>query len=460
MANTIRDYSATPANNTVVDGADISEGCSPAGINDAIRGVMSDLKDVSTGAVALESPAMDSLTVDTTGIVYSGGSVGIGTSSPQNLVQIEGSSGTVPSQLRLGVTTSGQYYDIGRDYTDGYMIFYSGQASPYTGYKWSINAGSEAMRIDSSGNVGISNTAPSNYYSQADNLVVGSTGDTGITIASGTANQGSLMFSDGTSGSDLFRGQIRYNHVSNYMMFATDAAERMRIDGANGNVGIGTSNPSTPLDAFKNAGGNQTVATIGAHNYGDGGATYVQIGTEYGDGSSRIGSINTGGNGSALVFEPHTAASGVWSEAMRIDSSGRVTMPYQPAFTASGGGSPSQGAGVLQYSSTSQDGFNLNVGGHYNTSNYRFTAPVSGNYFFCFNSYTDSSNGFDAAFRINGSTKGPQIQDLSTRTGSNTYVSLSASIIMPLNANDYVDVATTYRAYVDGNCFFSGYLMS
>ena len=63
MANTIRDYSATPANNTVVDGADISEGCSPAGINDAIRGVMSDLKDVSTGAVALESPAADSLSV-------------------------------------------------------------------------------------------------------------------------------------------------------------------------------------------------------------------------------------------------------------------------------------------------------------------------------------------------------------------------------------------------------------
>lgn len=63
MANTIRDYSATAASNTVVDGADISEGCSPAGINNAIRGVMADLKDVSTGAVALESPAADSLTV-------------------------------------------------------------------------------------------------------------------------------------------------------------------------------------------------------------------------------------------------------------------------------------------------------------------------------------------------------------------------------------------------------------
>lgn len=63
MANTIRDYSATAASNTAVDGADISEGCSPAGINDAIRGVMADLKDVSTGAVSLESPAADSLSL-------------------------------------------------------------------------------------------------------------------------------------------------------------------------------------------------------------------------------------------------------------------------------------------------------------------------------------------------------------------------------------------------------------
>ena len=63
MANTIRDYSATAASNTTVDGADISEGCSPAGINNAIRGVMADLKDVSTGAVSLESPAADSLSL-------------------------------------------------------------------------------------------------------------------------------------------------------------------------------------------------------------------------------------------------------------------------------------------------------------------------------------------------------------------------------------------------------------
>ena len=61
--NSIRDYSATNSSNTDIQSIDISEGCSPAGINNAIREVMADLKDVSTGAVALESPSADSLTV-------------------------------------------------------------------------------------------------------------------------------------------------------------------------------------------------------------------------------------------------------------------------------------------------------------------------------------------------------------------------------------------------------------
>ncbi len=58
--NSIRDYSATNSSNTDIQSIDISEGCSPAGINNAIREVMADLKDVSTGAIALESPAFDS----------------------------------------------------------------------------------------------------------------------------------------------------------------------------------------------------------------------------------------------------------------------------------------------------------------------------------------------------------------------------------------------------------------
>jgi len=62
--NSVRDYSATNADNTDIQSIDISEGCSPAGINNALREVMVDLKNVSTGAVALETPSADQLNVD------------------------------------------------------------------------------------------------------------------------------------------------------------------------------------------------------------------------------------------------------------------------------------------------------------------------------------------------------------------------------------------------------------
>lgn len=48
--NKISEWSATPANNTDVGGIDISEGCSPSGINNAIREIMAQVKDMQTGA--------------------------------------------------------------------------------------------------------------------------------------------------------------------------------------------------------------------------------------------------------------------------------------------------------------------------------------------------------------------------------------------------------------------------
>ena len=41
-------------------------------------------------------------------------------------------------------------------------------------------------------------------------------------------------------GDDEFRGQIRYNHGSNYLTFVTDATERMRIDSSGDVLFYGT----------------------------------------------------------------------------------------------------------------------------------------------------------------------------------------------------------------------------
>jgi hypothetical protein len=50
MAKTkISEWSATPANNTDIDGINIAEGCAPSGINDAIREMMAQVKDLYAG---------------------------------------------------------------------------------------------------------------------------------------------------------------------------------------------------------------------------------------------------------------------------------------------------------------------------------------------------------------------------------------------------------------------------
>ena len=91
--------------------------------------------------------------------------------------------------------------------------------------------GTERLRIDSSGNVGIGNTAPGDYYSNSNQLVVGSgAGRQGITIASSTTTIGQLAFADGTSGDTRYEGSVVYNHNDNHMELITNHATAVNID--------------------------------------------------------------------------------------------------------------------------------------------------------------------------------------------------------------------------------------
>ncbi len=69
MAKTkISEWSSTPANNTDIDSINIAEGCAPSGINDAIRELMAQVKDLYSGT-----------TGDT--IAVAGGGTGAGTAA-------------------------------------------------------------------------------------------------------------------------------------------------------------------------------------------------------------------------------------------------------------------------------------------------------------------------------------------------------------------------------------------
>ena len=148
--NSIRDFDATSSNNTDIQSVDISEGCSPAGINNAIRELMADIKDVSAGTVALESPQADSLTV--TGEILAGTDTGDAFNAHAKLrvqkadhayLQIK-SANTKQAGVLLGDTDDDFVGGMIYDNSTNHLQFNSGDA--------------ERMRIDSSGNLLVGTT--------------------------------------------------------------------------------------------------------------------------------------------------------------------------------------------------------------------------------------------------------------------------------------------------------------
>ena len=94
-----------------------------------------------------------------------------------------------------------------------------------------VSGGNDVVGIGAEGDLGVGlhiKTADTGATAQAsaDELVIENNGDAGITIATEAASNGNINFSD--TGSNI-AGRIQYQHNNNYMMFATDASERMRI---------------------------------------------------------------------------------------------------------------------------------------------------------------------------------------------------------------------------------------
>jgi hypothetical protein len=92
----------------------------------------------------------------------------------------------------------------------------------------------EALSIDSLGKVGIGVTNPSDYKTNADDLVVGdltSGNGHGITIACGSTNAGRICFADGTDATSEQRGMLVYvNGTTDAIQFHVEGSEVARFD--------------------------------------------------------------------------------------------------------------------------------------------------------------------------------------------------------------------------------------
>jgi hypothetical protein len=150
-------------------------------------------------------------------------------------------------------------------------------------------------------------------------------------------------------------------------------------------------------------------------------------------GDTMTGGLTVGGSFTSLGIDDNAT-----STAVTIDSSGRVTMPYQPAFCAykSAVSTTSYGAGNIV--SADMTSTKYNVGGHYNTSNGRFTAPISGLYLFWCSLFNNTASVARLRCDINGGA-GAWGQGQSA-----AYSDWAITGVAKLNAGDYVHLTSAY----------------
>jgi len=214
-------------------------------------------------------------------------------------------------------------------------------------------------------------------------------------------------------------------NITNGLTVDTDT---LYVDKANDRVGINTLTPD--YDLTIEGSGHPRVRINSTDNTASGVFMHVS------NGGSQTGTatIRVDGSGNYSVYNG-TSSSPL---TMNIDGSGRMTVPYQPSF-----GAYQASANYLVangYHKMVIDGTRWNEGNHYDTSNSKFVAPVSGVYHFSahVNRYSVADDYFfTIQFYVNGSshTMGSRLY---SRGGADLVASMSHTI--KLTANDYVEV--------------------
>ena len=215
------------------------------------------------------------LTIDTNTLHVdsSNNRVGIGTTSPSELLQVAGTlecnnikfltankfetspnilegKGTNGARLRSALSGATTPSFSNSDDTD------TGMFLPGSNVLGLTTGGSERLRIDSSGNVGIGTTSPETLLHAKINTFSDDINKVALTLSNAQSSGVHQYFQNGSTGTGVSNGaRIGLGNTDNFLIqqfeakdiqISTNSTERMRID-SSGNLLIGTSLARTPL---------------------------------------------------------------------------------------------------------------------------------------------------------------------------------------------------------------------
>ena len=333
-----------------------------------------------------------------------GGNVGIGTTSPSDILHVrKSSSSNIDMYLDNPNTTAGNSARLIFRTTDG------------TG-NTALNAG---------GIKAVWNNRATNYVTS--DIIIDTRGTDNALVVKNNGYVGIGTTQPETS-------FVTYvGAVSNMVGMYLDT------DGAGGSVGVGLG------------------ASIGPYLVGNTKPDNTTRG-EYG--GSRMG-FNAGG----FTFDYSSETSGArsWTNYMAIDTSGRVIKPYQVYFAVKTNStfSITSTDTVIVFATV-----NENTGSGYNSSNGRFTAPANGRYLFTFTGSVSSGAGdvaYNAVYILyNGGGTSYRFR-IPGNLPSGKWAGYSGSAILNMGAGDYVQLSAYTSAgtitLVSGEAIFSGYLL-
>ena len=194
-----------------------------------------------------------------------------------------------------------------------------------TGFKVKLD-GATRFIVESDARTGIGTTDPTIYNTNADDLVIYGAGHQGLTIRSGSAHDGSIMFNDTNDTNQ--RGIIRYDHTTDALRFHNSSGELVAMDAAQ--VGIGTTLPSAKLHIEGNSDSGDTACQLRIEDTDtDSGSGIPSI--QFAVNATNTGRIR-GTDTDGITFATGNSNTDRWA----IDPNGNSTLAGIVSFTGTG----------------------------------------------------------------------------------------------------------------------------